>query len=92
MSDDPDLRPAGGGTAAPPLAARITAFVAIVVAGLCGGLIGYAVVDLQCSGDCGVWVGIGGLVGAVTGAVGVAVIAVLALRAMGEWDLGRNRR
>ncbi|MDY7101366.1 MAG: hypothetical protein S0880_09280 [Actinomycetota bacterium] len=91
MSEDPAPRP-GGGTAAPPLVARIVAFVAIVVAGLCGGLIGYAVMDLQCSGDCGVWVGLGGFVGAVAGAVGVAVIAVLTLRAMGEWDITRDRR
>jgi hypothetical protein len=30
------------------VAARALAFVAIVLGGLCGGLIGYAVTDLQC--------------------------------------------
>ena len=39
-------------TAAPPLFARIIAVVAIVLAGLCGGLIGYAVMDLQCTDGC----------------------------------------
>lgn len=62
------------------------AFAAIVVAGVCGGLIGYAVTDLQCEGDCSTaTTGLGGLVGAVIAAAGVAVVAVLVLRAMGEW-------
>lgn len=58
---------------------------AIVVAGLCGGLIGFAVTDLQCDGDCGLLVGLGALLGAVLAAGGVAVVAVLTLRALGEW-------
>ena len=61
------------------------AFVAILVGGACGGLIGYAVVDLQCTGDCTPPSGLGVSAGAVVGALGVAVVAVLALRAMGEW-------
>lgn len=72
-------------SALPPIGARVLAFAAIVVAGVCGGLIGYAVVDLQCSGDCTVLAGIGGLVGAVGCAIGVAVVSVLVLRAMSEW-------
>ena len=59
---------------------------AIVVAGLCGGLIGWKVTDLSISGDPGLLPGIGGLVGAVGFAGGVAVVAVLVLRAMGEWQ------
>lgn len=35
-------------TALPSVAARALAFVAILLGGLCGGLIGYAVTDLQC--------------------------------------------
>ena len=35
-------------TALPSRAARALAFVAIVVGGLCGGLIGWSVTDLQC--------------------------------------------
>jgi hypothetical protein len=72
-------------SAVPPVGARVLAFVAILVAGACGGVIGYAIVDLQCDGDCDVAVGFGGLIGAVIGALGVAVVAVLVLRAMGEW-------
>jgi hypothetical protein len=72
-------------TALPSTGARVLAFVAILVGGLCGGLIGYAFVDLQCTGDCAVLAGAAGLLGAAIGAVGVGVVAVLALRAMGEW-------
>jgi hypothetical protein len=67
------------------VAARVAAFVAILVGGACGGLIGAGVVDVQCTGDCSTPSSVGALVGAVTGALGVAVVAVLALRAMGEW-------
>jgi len=35
-------------TALPPVGARLLAFVAIMVAGACGAVIGYAVTDLQC--------------------------------------------
>lgn len=69
----------------PSTGARALAFIAILVAGLCGGLIGYAVVDLQCTGDCTVLAGGAGLLGAVVFAVGVGVVAILALRAMAEW-------
>lgn len=61
------------------------AFAAIVLGGLCGGLIGFAYIDLQCEGNCGLWTGLGALIGAVAGAVGLAVVAVLTLRAMDEW-------
>jgi len=77
--------PAPTDTAAPPPAARFAAFAAIVVAGVCGGLIGYAVTDKSCSGDCQTAAGGVGLLAAVGAAVGVAVVAVLVLRAMGEW-------
>jgi hypothetical protein len=95
MADDPaDRSPADPSaqpdddyapSALPSTAARVLAFVAILVGGLCGGLIGWAFVDLQCTGDCGTASGAAGLVGALVGAGGVAVVAVLALRAMGEW-------
>lgn len=74
----PDLRPA-----TPSSGARILAFAAILLAGLCGGLIGYAVTDLQTEGALAA--GIGGVVGAAFAAGGVAIVAVLALRAMTEW-------
>lgn len=79
MSDERPL------SAIPPVTARIIAFVVILLGGLAGGLIGYALVDLQCDGDCAVAEGLGLLAGAVLCAAGLAVVAVLALRAMGEW-------
>ena len=88
-------------TALPSRLARALAFAAIVVGGLCGGLIGWSVTDIQCGGggraskaaevrdaperDCAGWAAGGGLVGSVMGAGGVGVVAVLVLRAMGEW-------
>lgn len=83
MADIPDTDYAP--SALPSTGARIAAFVSILVAGLCGGLIGYAFIDLQSDGDDAVLAGIAGVVGAVIFAVGVGVVAVLALRAMGEW-------
>lgn len=79
MSDERPL------SAIPPVVARVIAFVVILLGGLAGGLIGYALVDLQCDGDCAVWKGVGILVGAVSCAAGMAIVSVLALRAMGEW-------
>jgi hypothetical protein len=72
----------------------VLAFTAIVVGGLCGGLIGYAVADLQCVEGCGgTRAGIGAVVGAVVAAAGVAVVAVLVLRAMAEWrTIDHDRR
>ena len=72
-------------SALPSPLARGVAFAAIIVAGLCGALIGWSFVDLQCEGDCATPGGIGALVGGVSAAIGVAVVAVLTLRAMGEW-------
>ena len=40
---------------------------------------------MQTDGDSTVWAGLGGLLGAVVFAVGVGIVAVLAMRAMGEW-------
>jgi len=70
----------------------VLAFVAILLGGAAGGAIGRVLVDLQCSGDCTVAAGIGLLVGAVGVAAGMAVVAVLVLRALGEWrQLGDDR-
>jgi hypothetical protein len=70
----------------------VLAFVSILVGGLCGGLIGWAFVDLQSDDDAGVIAGLAGLAGAVIGAIGVAVVATLALRAMGEWRTIEHRQ
>ena len=88
MADRPPVPPIPdepGPTALPSVTARVIAFVAILVGGACGGLIGYAVVKVQCHGDCDTPEGIATLVGAVTAAGGVAIVATLVLRAMGEW-------
>ena len=80
-------------SALPSARARALAFVAICVGGLAGALIGYGFVDLQCTGSCATPDAIGGLVGAALAAAGTAVVAVLALRAMGEWrQLGDRER
>ena len=79
---DTDERPL---SALPSPFARGVAFAAILLAGVCGALIGWSFVDLQCTGDCTTPGGIGAVVGGAFAAVGVAVVAVLTLRAMGEW-------
>lgn len=73
-------------SALPSTGARVLAMAAIVLAGICGGLIGWKVTDLQIH-DAGVWAGIGGLAGAIFGAGGVGIVAVLVMRAMGEWNV-----
>lgn len=72
-------------SALPSVGARVLAFGAVLVGGACGALIGWSLVGLQCSGDCALAEGLGGLVGAVVAALGTAVLAVLVLRAMTEW-------
>jgi hypothetical protein len=52
---------------------------------VCGALIGYSFVSLQCHGSCATPNGVGALIGGAMAAGGVAVVAVLTLRAMGEW-------
>lgn len=78
-------------SALPSRGARALAFVSIILAGLAGGLIGYSLVSLQCSGECAVGKGLGSFVGAVLAALGMAVVAVLVLRASGEWREVRGR-
>lgn len=62
------------------------AFTAILVAGLCGALIGSSFVSLQCESSCDTASGVAAIVGGLAAASGVAVVAVLVLRAMGEWN------
>jgi len=72
-------------SALPSPAARAAAFAAILIGGFAGGLIGYTLVSLQCDGNCDVALGMGALVGAVAAAAGMSIVAVLVLRALGEW-------
>ena len=79
-------------SAAPSSRARLVALLAIVFAGACGGLVGYAITDLQCPGGCPTMAGVIGLGGATIAAVGVGIGTVLALRAMAEWRTGSRQQ
>ncbi len=91
--DQPSSEPTPGPppTALPSVTARVLGFAAIVVAGAIGGFIGYGFTDLQCTGDCATPDALGAVIGATIGAVGVAIVVVLALRAMGEWQSIQRR-
>lgn len=69
--------------AAPPASARALAFVAILIGGLLGGLVGFGIGDVLYPDT--TWPAVGALGGALTGAVGLGVLANLTLRAMNEW-------
>jgi hypothetical protein len=79
-------------SALPSPAARAVAFVAICLGGVAGALIGYSLVELQCDGDCALPLGLGILGGAVVAAGGMAIVAVLVLRAIGEWRELQDRQ
>lgn len=83
MGNVPD--PTDSLSALPSTAARVMAFISILIGGLAGGLIGYSLVDVQCDGDCGLPLGLGILIGSVLSAGGTAIVSVLVLRALGEW-------
>jgi hypothetical protein len=86
----PDGRPI---SSLPSVQARVLAFASILVAGVCGALIGDSIVALQCrGGSCGTDQGIGAIAGGIIAAVGVAIVAVLVLRAMGEWRTIKEER
>ena len=72
-------------SALPSVGVRIAAFISILVAGLAGAFIGYSLIELQCEGDCGLPTGLGLLCGALIAAIGMAVVSVLVMRALGEW-------
>lgn len=72
-------------SALPSPVARAAAFAAICLGGLAGGLIGYSLVRIQCDGNCAVPLGLGMLTGSVAAATGMSIVAVLVLRAVGEW-------
>ncbi len=76
-------------SALPSVLARVLAFASIFVGAGAGGLIGYAFADL--GGFEGAAVGLITFLSVLLGAGGVAVVAVLTLRAFGEWDTIRAR-
>lgn len=63
----------------------------IIIVGTLGGTLGYALGTYNCVDDCSMRSGSFLLSGAVAGAVGSAIMSVLALRAMGEWNEIRDR-
>jgi hypothetical protein len=87
---DPDPNPSqdpGPDSALPSVGARVGAFVAIFVGGAAGALIGVSFAQLQCGkGSCDLSRGLWLWGGSIVGALGVAVIATLTLRAFGEWS------
>ena len=64
----------------------MTAVTSIIVAGAAGGLIGWSITDLQCEDGCDTSAALIGVGAALICAFGVAVVAVLTLRAMAEWQ------
>jgi hypothetical protein len=72
----------------PSVLARVLAFASVLIGGAAAGLIGYAFAEL--GGFEGAAVGAVTLVSALVGAGGVAVVAVLTLRAFGEWETIRS--
>jgi hypothetical protein len=66
----------------------VIAFASVLIGGAACGLIGYAFADL--GGIEGAAAGALTLVSALVGAGGVAVVAVLTLRAFGEWETIRS--
>ena len=67
----------------PSLKSRILAFIGIITSGTLGAVTGYTVGDLL--GNTTLWQAIGMVLGALSGAIGVGIITVLALQGMIEW-------
>ena len=78
-------------SALPPQTARAIAFAMIVIVGVLGATLGYALGNATCTDNCSLKAGSFLLIGAVAGALGSAIMSVLALRAMGEWNEIRDR-
>ncbi len=66
--------------------ARVFAFSAILAGSICGGLMGFALGRLQWDTNGDLWVLLVACLGSITTSVGVAIVAVLVLRAMSEWN------
>ena len=79
-------------SALPSPLARAVAFVSILIGGVAGAVIGFALVDTQYSGEADWPRGLGVVIGAAVAAGGTAIVAVLVLRALGEWRDINDRR
>jgi hypothetical protein len=92
---EPGPAPAAAGSpssdATPPMlpsrAAYVLAFGGVVLAGILGAIIGFGIADVMYGSDIGNVIGM--FVGALVGAGGVGIVAVLVLRAMAEWKRKR---
>ena len=73
-------------SALPSVLARALAFSAVIVASICGGLMGLALGRLQWGQTEQAWVILISIIGSISASVGVAIVAVLVLRAMAEWS------
>ena len=91
----PDTAPEAGSREAPPQmptrTAYLLAFASVVIAGVFGGIIGYGLADVGCTGDCEGSKLLGTVIGATVAAGGVGIVAVLVLRAMAEWRVKTRR-
>ncbi len=85
MDDDERLDAGGVPAGLPSRGAYLLAFGSVVLAGVFGGIIGYGLVDVGCTGNCSTAKVVGTVAGAATAAIGVGIVAVLVLRAMAEW-------
>jgi hypothetical protein len=63
--------------------AFLLAFGGVVLAGILGAIIGFGIADVSSQSDLSHLIGV--FVGALIGAGGVGIVAVLVLRAMAEW-------
>ncbi len=89
-SGDLRYRPTGpapreGLSALPSAFARGVAFASIMLAGALGAVLGYGIGKVFDRKGSSLYLGVSALIGALIVASGVAVVAVLVLRAMGEW-------
>ena len=78
--------PADDTTTPPMLPSRwayVLAFGSVVFAGVLGAIIGFGIADVSSHSDVAHLVG--AVIGALIGAGGVGIVAVLVLRAMAEW-------
>lgn len=69
----------------------VTTFCTIVMGGAAGAAIAFGLINIGCHGNCATPKSFAVLGGALIGTVGVAVIAVLVLRAMVEWEQHQAR-
>ncbi len=74
----------------PGRGAFLLAFAGVVVAGALGGVIGYGICDIMFASDVAALAG--AVVGALSAAAGVGIVAVLVLRAMSEWRRAGDAR